>query len=143
MNGSYGEVWVDSDYLAQAIGVEAKVTLITTDVMQCGTLAKGTKVTGIEGKGTLKLNHVDSYFVIKMSECIKNGKAFRATVIVKLDDPESLGAERVSLTDCVFTELTLANWEAGKLGEESIPFTFSDYEVLESIEPIESKDVIK
>ena len=63
INGTFGEVWVDGDYMAEATGMEAKVTLEKEEVKQSGTLSKGYKVTGIEGKGTLKLNKVTSYFI--------------------------------------------------------------------------------
>lgn len=134
VNGTFGEVWVDNDYMAEVTGCEAKIKLDTADVAMTGTLKKGTKVTGISGSGTLKLNKVTSYFIKKIGDNIKAGKATRATIITKLEDPEAFGAERIALNDCVFTELTLADWESGKLGEESIPFTFSDFEVLEAIE---------
>lgn len=133
INGTFGEMWVDNDYMAEVKGVEAKASLDTEEVLQCGMLKKGYKVTGISGSGTLTLNKVSSYFLTRTSEKLKAGEAFRATIITNLADPESFGAERIKLLDCVFTELTLANWEAGTLGEESIPFNFSDWEVLESI----------
>lgn len=47
---------------------------------------------------------------------------------------KAFGAERVRLDDVVFTEIKLADWEAEKLLEESIPFNFSGWEVLESID---------
>lgn len=134
INGTFGEVWVDNDYMAEVTGLEAKIKLDTSDVNMTRTLKKGTKVTGISGSGTLKMNKVSSYFIRKIAENLKAGKATRATIITKLDDPEAFGAERIALNDCVFTELTLADWEAGKLGEESIPFNFSDFDILESIE---------
>ncbi len=180
INGTFGEVWVDNDYMAEVIGLEAKIKLDTSDVnmtrtLEKGTkvtgisgsgtlklnkvssyfinkiaanlkekldtsdvnmtrtLEKGTKVTGISGSGTLKLNKVSSYFINKIAANLKEGKATRATIISKLEDPEALGAERIALNNCVFTELTLADWEAAKLGEESIPFTFSSFDILESI----------
>lgn len=134
INGTFGEVWVDNDYMAEATGLEAKIKLDTADVVMTGTLKKGTKVTGISGSGTLKVNKVSSYFIKKIGNNIKAGKATRATIITNLKDPEAFGAERIALNDCVFTELTLADWEAGKFGEESIPFTFGDFDVLEAIE---------
>lgn len=100
----------------------------------CRTLKKGYKVTGISGSGTLKLNKVTSYFLKKVGDNLKKGKATRMTIITNLEDPEAFGAERIQLNDCIMTELTLADWEAGKLLEESIPFNFSDFEVLESID---------
>ena len=90
-------------------------------------------MTGIDCKGTLKLNKVTSYFLTKLSESIKKGKVVKCTIISKLADPDSDGIERVKLTGCVFDEITLANWEVKKLGEESIPFTFTGWEVLDYV----------
>lgn len=133
INGTFGELWVDDYYLAEALGLEAKVSLEKQEVHQVGTLAKGYKTTGIDCKGTVKLNKVSSYFINLMSENLKKGKTTTCTIITKLEDPDSLGAERIKLTGCTFDELTLANWEAKKLGEESIPFSFTDWELLDTI----------
>nr|DAO04900.1 MAG TPA: tail tube protein [Caudoviricetes sp.] len=133
MNGTFGEVWLDDYYLAEVLSLEAKASLEKTEVNQARTLVKGYKVTGIDCKGTLKLNKVTSYFLNKLSESIKKGKVVKCTIISKLADPDSDGIERVKLTGCVFDEITLANWEVKKLGEESIPFTFTGWEVLDYV----------
>lgn len=134
INGTFGEVWVDDDYMAEAVSLNAKVSLEKQEVNQTGTLAKGYKVTGVDGKGTLKLNKVTSYFIKKLSDNLKAGKTTVCKIMSNLADPDAFGAERVMLSNCVFDELTLIDWEAKKLGEESIPFTFSDWEVLDAIE---------
>lgn len=134
INGTFGEVWVDDDYMAEATGLNAKVSLEKQEVNQTGTLAKGYKVTGVDGKGTLKLNKVTSYFIKKLSDNLKAGKTTVCKIMSNLADPDAFGAERVMLSDCVFDELTLIDWEAKKLAEESIAFTFSSWEVLDAIE---------
>ena len=134
INGTYGELWIDDDYMAETTGLEAKVTLEKTEVNQAGTLAKGQKVTGIEGKGTIKLNKVTSYFAKKLSDSIKQGKTPVCTIISKLADPDALGVERVKITGVTFDELTLADWEVKKLAEESVPFTFTGWDFLDTIE---------
>lgn len=134
INGTFGEVWVDDDYMAEAIGLQAKVSLEKQEVNQTGTLAKGYKITGVDGKGTLKLNKVTSYFIKKLSDNLKAGKTTVCKIMSNLADPDAFGAERIMLSDCVFDELTLIDWEAKKLGEESIAFTFSSWEVLDAIE---------
>lgn len=133
INGTFGEVWVDGDYMAEVTALEAKVSLEKTEVNQVGKLEKGYKVTGIDCKGTLKMNKVSSYFIKKLSAPLKKGKTVTATIISNLEDPDAFGAERVELSGCTFDELALVNWEAKKLGEESIPFTFTGWEVLDSI----------
>lgn len=133
INGTYGEIWCDSDYLAEAIGLEAKITLDKSEVNMCRKLSKGYKVTGSDGKGTLKMNKVSSYFIGKLGDAIKAGKTPTSEIITSLKDPDAFGAEKIKLTGVVFDELTLADWEAKKNGEESIPFTFDSFEVLDSI----------
>lgn len=132
MSGSWGELWIDGDYMAEVVGFEAKVTLDKQEVNMTRRLAKGYKVTGFTCKGTIKLNKVSSYFIEKMNSNMKAGKQTVCTVISKLNDPDAVGAERIAIKDAVFDELTLANWEAKKICEESIPFTFSDWDILDT-----------
>jgi len=134
INGSFAELWIDDDYMAEATGLEAKVSLEKEEVPQIGTLAKGYKITGTDGKGTLKLNKVTSYFIKKLSDDMKAGKTTSCTIISNLNDPDSDGNEKIKLTGCVLDELILASWEAKKLGEESYAFTFTGWEVMDSIE---------
>lgn len=133
INGTFGELWIDDEYMAETTALEAKVSLEKTEVNQVGTLAKGYKVTGVDCKGTIKLNKVTSYFINLLSDNLKAGKTTTCTIISKLDDPDSNGEERIKLTGCTFDELTLANWEAKKLGEESVPFSFTGWEILDTI----------
>ena len=76
---------------------------------------------------------MDSGFAQRM-EGIKRGVDRRFTVISKLRDPDSYGAERVALYDVSFDDLTLADWQAAAVGSVTAPFTFSDYEYLDQIE---------
>ncbi|MFR6169828.1 MAG: phage tail tube protein [Blautia wexlerae] len=86
--------------MAEATALQAKMKLDTSEVKRTGTLEKGYKITGISGSGTLKLNKVTSYFLKKVSENLKKGKATRMTIITNLEDPEAFGAERIRLDDC-------------------------------------------
>lgn len=133
INGKGGEVWVDGEYVAEVIAFQAKVTLQKEKVTQSGNRPEGQKVVGRECKGTIKMNKVGSFFINKMSDDLKELKTTTATIISKLHDPDAKGDERVELLGCTFDELTLADWEAGKLGEESIPFDFEDWNILDSI----------
>ena len=49
INGTFGEVWVDGDYMAEATGLEAKVKLDKQEVNQAGTLEKGYNIVGTDG----------------------------------------------------------------------------------------------
>lgn len=134
ISGTWGELWIDGDYIAEVTAFEAKVTLDKQEIHMTRRLAKGYKMTGWTCKGTIKLNKVSSYFISKMNDNMKAGKQTVCTIISKLNDPDAIGAERIVIKDATFDELTLANWEAKKIGEESIPFTFSDWDVLDVAE---------
>lgn len=136
INGTFGEVWVDDYYAAEVTGVEAKLSVQKTEVKQAMKTSKSYKVTGTDGKGTLKFNKVTSYFSTKCLNEIKAGKTPKTTLISKLNDPDAYGAERVRLTGVIFDELPLINWEVEKIGEESIGFTFEDAEFLDEIKAV-------
>jgi hypothetical protein len=133
LNGSKGELWVNGTYMAEVTAFQATVTIDKADINIAGKLGKFSKVIGYEGKGTIKVNKVSSFFINLMSANIKAGVQTTATIISALNDPGSLGAERISINDAVFDEMSLANWEAKKAGEDSIPFTFTDWDLLDTI----------
>ena len=114
-----------------------------TPVNQTGSLGKGYKVTGIDGKGTVKFNKITSYFIELMSDNLKNGKTTTCDIISNLEDPDSFGAEKIKLKNCVFDELTLANWEAKKMTEESVPFTFSDWDIMSFVDKTGTEQVVE
>lgn len=133
INGSFGEVWFDDDYLAEIESAQAELSMSYTDVPQVRKLTKGKKLTNIEGSGTLKMHHVRSTITKKASDRLKRGKTPSFKIIIKLDDPDALGAERIVLYNCKLTKLTLMDWEFGKVTEETIPFTFEDWDLLDVI----------
>ena len=134
INGTFGEVWLDGTYLPQATGLEAKFSLDKEEVHQCRKISKGYKVTGSDGKGTLKMIKTDSTLINIVGEDLQSGKMTEHTIISKLDDPDAWGAERIQFEGVKFDELTLADWELKKLGTESIPFTFESYTILDLID---------
>lgn len=133
INGTFGEVWFDDDYLAEIESAQAELSMSYTDVPQVRKLTKGKKLTNIEGSGTLKMHHVRSTITKKVSDRLKRGKTPSFKIIIKLDDPDALGAERVVMYSCKLTKLTLMDWEYGKVTEETIPFTFEDWDLLDVI----------
>jgi hypothetical protein len=132
MNGSQGELWIDGDYMSQVTEFKAEVTIDKTEIKMVKKLQKQYKMIGLTCKGSLKMNHISSYMLDKMSENIKAGKQTICTIVSNLDDPDSIGAERIVIKDAVFDSLTLADWSAGKMGEETYNFTFSDWDILDT-----------
>lgn len=132
MSGTQGEVWINDKYMAQVTAFKAEVTLTKEEVNQVKKMAKQYKVTGWEGKGNVKMNHMSSYFLDLMADNIKNAKQTVVTIVAKLDDPDAIGAERVIIRDATFDKLTLMDWEAKKLTTDDYDFTFSDFDLLDT-----------
>ena len=132
MSGTHGEVWIDDRYMAQVTGFKAEVNLIKEEVNQVKKMGKQYKVSGWEGKGNVKMNHMSSFFINLMADNIKNAHQTVVTIMVKLDDPDAIGAERVVIRDATFDKLTLMDWQAKKLTEDDYDFTFTDFEILDS-----------
>lgn len=131
-NGTYGSVWIDDEWLAECYGCQAKVEISSDTINLCGQFMEAYKATSGKGTGSLMLYKVDSG-MLKRLEGIQDGKVPRCTVVTKLADPDSAGAERAALYDVMFTDLTLADWQAATTGKVTAPFTFSRYELLDAI----------
>ncbi|MDD3173581.1 MAG: phage tail tube protein [Herbinix sp.] len=134
ISGTWGEVWLDGDYVAECYGMQAKVSMTKEDVNLCRQMAVDKKVTSISCTGSLKLHKVNSRMAIAISDKIKKGIDPRFTVISKLDDPDAYGAERITLRNVSFDDITLADWEVAKGGKVEAPFTFTDHEFLDKVE---------
>lgn len=132
-NGTYGEVWIDGEKVAECTGCQAKVTLNKKTVNLCGELMEDVKILSAKGAGSLTLQKVDSGMAVKLGD-LQSGIDRRFTVISKLRDPDSYGAERVALYGVSFDELTLADWTSATEGTVTAPFTFTKYEYLDRIE---------
>lgn len=134
MSGTQGEIWIDGKYMAEVTAFKAEIKLIKEEVNQVKKMFKQYKVTGCEGTGNVKMNHVSSYFMNLLAENIKKARQTAVTIVVKLDDPDAVGAERISITDATFDKLTLMDWEAKKLTSDDYDFTFTEFAILDTAE---------
>ena len=133
INGTWGELWIDDDYIGEVESAKIELDITYTDVTRTRRLNTGKKMIKIEGKGSFKLHHVRSNIAKKTSDMLKEGKTPSYKIITKVDDPDSLGAERVVCYGCKLDKAILADFEAQKNGEESYNFTYEDWEFLDYI----------
>lgn len=68
ISGTWGEVWLDGVYVAEADGLQAKVSFNREQIRQCRKLTSGRKLMSIEGTGSLScksrnISHVVCYVV--------------------------------------------------------------------------------
>ncbi|HWQ59055.1 MAG TPA: phage tail tube protein [Clostridia bacterium] len=134
ISGTWGEVWLDGEYVGECYGAQAKLAYNRESIQQCRKLMPGKKLMSVEGTGSLKLYKVNSRMIRAVALKVKDGKDPRFTIISKLDDPDAYGAERMSISGVAFDDTTLADWEVGNIGKTENPFTFEDFELLDAIE---------
>lgn len=82
--------------------------------------------------GRLRTDNATSRLIELEGEALKTGKDLRHTIISNLDDPDNPNNQRIALMGVSFDDLTLADWEAAKLGQIESPFTFNDYQMLDT-----------
>lgn len=133
INGTWGQIWYDGEYMAETISCKAEVGYKKTAVQQVCKMIDGQKITGLEPKGEFKIHHINSTVMKKEQEAIKKGKTATHTIITNVADPDAFGAERVAFYNCVLDKMILTDFESGKNGERSYGFTFDSWEILEAI----------
>ena len=134
MSGSWGQVWVDGDLWMDLDGAQAKYSFNKEDINLCGNMVTGSKITSVKGTGSLSVKKIYTRNHAR-TDSILEGKDVRATVVIKLDDPDAFGAERVALYDVSFDDETIADFTAGQTGKTTLPFTFGRREWLDVVDP--------
>ena len=134
MSGTWGQVWLDNELVAECYKFQAKVNYNKEDVALCGNMFVDKKVTSVNGTGSIGMHKINSRMGKVVGQKIRSGEDVRFTIISKLSDPDAYGAERVAVKNVSLDYLTLADWEAKTPGKVEVPFTFTDYEYLDMVE---------
>ena len=134
INGTFGNCFLEGEYVSETTGLKADVGLNYNDVFVCGKLEPGKKLSGTTRNGNINMHKVNSRMSKLISDAIKQGKTPEFTLVSNLEDPDSFGAERIVLKGVKFTQLTLIDWTVGQLGSISQPFTFDDWDFLDMID---------
>lgn len=135
----YGITTVEDEYLGKCANTyDNKCILLTalrgflSDLETQSVLVAGKKLTGVSVTGTVRLYNATSRLIELEGAAIRAGTDLRHTIISNLDDPDNPDNQRISVTGVSFDDLTLADWEAAKLGTIEAPFTAESYEILDS-----------
>lgn len=131
-SGTFGTLWLDGELSAECYGCQIKVNKSKEDVRRCRTLINGKKMTAVSITGTVRIYNATSRLIKAEAAAIRAGKDLRHTIISNLDDPDNPNNQRIAVFGVSFDDLTLADWEAAKLGQIEAPFTAEDYDVLDA-----------
>ena len=130
-SGSHGSMWLDGDLASEVYGLTAKISKTKETIPRCGAFIEGSKLMSAKITGTVKLYNATSRLLEAEGEALQNGEDVRYTIISKLDDPDATSVQRIQLTGVSFDDLTLADWEAAKIGTIEAAFTADGYTILE------------
>ena len=117
ISGTWGQVWLDNEYVAEVYKFQAKISYNKTEIARCGQMGNDQKVTGYKGTGSIGMRKINSRMGNLIGKRIRDGRDVR-----------------IRIRNVSFDDLTLADWEADTPGNIESPFTFTDYEYLDSID---------
>ena len=134
LSGTWGELWVDGERVAEFSKVSLKVTANREDVQI--DLDVDSKMTGLKGELSVTVKKVYTRYNA-VFENWKKGIDQRSQIITKLADPDAVGGqiERYSCDNIWFNELPLITMEMGGIIEQEVSggFTPSDLVNLDKI----------
>lgn len=135
IQGQYGYVYDENgNWMSHVKSLQASVDINKEDVPRAGSRRMGKKTSTIDMTGSMTAYKITSDMIKRLADSVKDGgKPFVTQIIVKLDDPESYGAERILLKGVQFDNVPLINFEVGSIVEEEFNFTFDDFEFLDVI----------
>lgn len=133
INGTYGSVWVNNEKWLDVEEFEAKVTIDYEDVNMAEDLATHKKMVGWTGEGNLKVKKVYSRGANLLAEAVKKGSIPDINMVGKLADPDAFGTERIAINEVTFSEFMLLQFAQKTIGSEELPFSFADYDLIDSI----------
>ncbi len=125
INGTFGYIYINGIEQSHINHCEASIELEKRELKLCGNEWTQYKITGRKGTGTMSGFKVTSSMILR--------DATRFSLLLKLDDPEAYGHERIRLDNVIVDKITLANWTSGEEVTEEVPFTFSGYQLLDPI----------
>ena len=131
-SGTFGSLWLDGELVAECYGCQAKISKTKESVPRCRAMMQVTNLVSFKGTGSIRINNATSRLIELEGEALKTGKDLRHTIISNLDDPDNPNNQRIALMGVSFDDLTLADSEAAKNGQMETPFTYNDYEKLDT-----------
>lgn len=129
VNGTWGTLYLEGEEVFEITSFNAKVEHNKEDVQMAGNMMIDTKITSMKGTGSMTIKKMTSRMLRVIGDNVRNGIDNRFTLISEIDDPDTIGAERVILTGVSFDDMTLAEWSVGEVGSNEYPFTFTGFEL--------------
>lgn len=131
INGLYGYCYDENGQQVQSTqSFETTIEYEKEALKQAGKFLDSHKVMGGSGSGTMTIHKLDSRLQRKIAE----NPTAKYNYIGKLADPTSKGEEAIMYKGVSFDSVELTKYELGAVVETEFPFTFDDFEYINSIE---------
>lgn len=133
ISGSFGEVWIGDYYVAEATNCQNEWSWEYGEVTKARKLGTYQKLVGGSGSGSITVNKINSFALKEAYKMYSTGKQLEATIIVKVDDPNSQGMERIALKNVNFEQAFLTSFTHKEVVTEEYSYTFAEFEILDTI----------
>lgn len=131
INGLYGYCYDENGQQVQSTqSFETTIEYEKEALKQAGKFLDSHKVMSGSGSGTMTIHKLDSRLQRKIAE----NPTAKYNYIGKLADPTSKGEEAIMYKGVSFDSVELTKYELGAVVETEFPFTFDDFEYINSIE---------
>lgn len=132
VSGNDATVWVNNEVWPDLKSMEYKITGEFEDINFLGDPRTHKKYMGFNVEGTLTFNKIRSRGASIMGKAFKTGVMPEIKIVTKIFNRATNKSERVALLGVVFSEFG-ASTEAKAISEEELPFSCSDFEILETM----------
>ena len=131
INGLYGYCYDENGQQVQSTqSFETTIEYEKEALKQAGKFLDSHKVMSGSGSGTMTIHKLGSRLQRKIAE----NPTAKYNYIGKLADPTSKGEEAIMYKGVSFDSVELTKYELGAVVEAEFPFTFDDFEYINSIE---------
>ena len=132
-NGTHSTLTASGTKIGEAKSFQAKVTYTKKDIAVAGKLMVDSFVESAKGTGSMELYRISSRFIKEYAEATLNGEVIPVTLVSAIENKVTKKQERIQLTGVSFDEVSLADWSLQTEGTMTIPFTFTDFNLLDEV----------
>ncbi|MEY8001611.1 phage tail tube protein [Clostridium sp. Mt-5] len=132
LSGTEADLWINGDEIEERNKVEIKVEGVYDAIELAGDYATHNRYMGWKGTGTLTLFKMHSRALNLIGGAFKTGVFPDIDIIGSMTNKQTGETERLAIHGVQITEFDF-QYETKKSTQEAIPFTFTDYDVLEAI----------
>lgn len=132
ISGTHGHLWINDDICYEVSSFEAKLKMNGEDVFFAGEMMKDRKLQTLEGTWSVKVKKVYSRSKDISTE-VMAGRDPRLELTGKLADPDSFGTEMIKISNCWLDEVTIQQFEHGKIAEDELSGGWTGLQYLDHI----------